>query len=392
MTGRNTKHITDKPVTFYGRTQKSSKSNRKDAATKTGAINTTINFEISVGDILDSCPFYALLVDEDHYILQANTSVLDKLVMKPEEIVGQFCPAVVHGVEGMFYGCPLEEALEKNEGIERDVYDEHSERWLRSAIYPTRALTQNGKKIFFHMVTDITDAKQAEMQLQIALDRLRSLTAHLESVREEERRKIAHDLHDETSQVLASLSAHLQALGEAIPAEANRAHALLDKSQELTLNIYDELSRLIYELRPSLLDELGLLASISSLAENNLEAVGIEVDTKISGRVKELSRDLEIALFRVVQEIFSNIIRHADAKNVKVRLQFKKNSIKIHVSDDGVGFNTEDAISYTVGLRGFGLIGMKERIELLSGVVDISSSPGGGGTRIDIEVPLDHKS
>jgi PAS domain S-box-containing protein len=392
---RTTGDMTDKikwrdagETNFYERVKQPERPYPEDTVKRTTVRRKAVDFKISIDDILNSYPFYAMLVDENHYILKANSAVLDNLGMKPDEIVGQFCPSVVHGVNGPFPGCPLEEALERNEGIERDVFDEHSKRWLRSAIYPTRALTKGGKKIFFHMVTDITDTKHAESELRIAHNRLRRLSAYLESVREEERKKIARDLHDETSQVLASLSAHLEALAEALPANLVKAHDLLKRAQKLTMNVFDEISRLIYELRPTLLDELGLIASIRSLLENNLETAGIKTDIKISGRVKRLPSDFEVAIFRVMQEVVSNIARHSHAKNVKLRIWFRENSIKLRIIDDGIGFDVEEAISITEGTRGLGLLGIQERVRFMAGSVSIKSSPNGGGTRIDVEIPL----
>ena len=258
MAGRSKKRTPAESATLYGRAAGPEESRPSRAVTEAGARDTDTSFEPGLGDILDSLPFYALLVDEDHYILQANNAVLTQLGMTPGEVVGRYCPKVVHGIDGPFHGCPLEEALEKDEGVGREVFDEHSERWLRSAIYPTAALTPEGKKVLFHMVTDITDQKPAEAQLRVAHERLRSLSTHLESVREEERRKLARDLHDETSQDLTSLSAHLEAVAQTLPANAGKSRALLRTAQDLSVRVLDEMSGLIYELRPAQLDDLGL--------------------------------------------------------------------------------------------------------------------------------------
>ena len=208
------------------------------------------------------------------------------------------------------------------------------------------------------------------------------------SIQEEERKRIARELHDETSQVLASLTANLEAAVGTLPASANKTKAMLKKAQALSVNILDELHKLIYELRPSLLDDLGLVAAIRWLVDSNLGAAGVIVNFKTTGRVRRLDTQLETILFRVVQEAVSNIARHADAKNADVSLHFKKSIIRVRVRDDGRGFDVKEAISSKDRPRGLGLLGMKERVELVNGTLSIRSSPGSGGTEINIEIPL----
>jgi len=211
------------------------------------------------------------------------------------------------------------------------------------------------------------------------------------SIQEEERKRIARELHDETSQVLASLTANLQAVAGMLPASTSKAKAILRKAQTLCINILDELHKLIYELRPTLLDDLGLVAAVRWLGDNHLGAAGIIVDFKTTGRVRRLNPQLETTLFRVIQEAVYNIARHADARSVDISLHFKKSAIRVRVSDDGRGFDVEEAISSKDRPRGLGLLGMKERVELMNGTLSIRSSPGGGGTEINIEIPLNQE-
>ena len=112
--------------------------------------------------VLDALPYYAMLVDETHHIILANSAVTKALDVGPKEIVGGYCPEVIHGVKGRFPGCPLEEAIEKGiVATEKEFFDEDTGRWFRSAIYPTGQKTREGKEIFFHTSQDITDIKKA---------------------------------------------------------------------------------------------------------------------------------------------------------------------------------------------------------------------------------------
>ena len=207
------------------------------------------------------------------------------------------------------------------------------------------------------------------------------------SIQEEERRRIARELHDETSQVLASLNTSLAAATGMLPSRVDRAQAMLSKAQTLSVSILDEIHRLIYELRPSLLDDLGLVAAIRWLVDNKLREGGVTVNFKTIGRVRRLAPQLETTLFRVIQEAVNNIVRHAYAKNAALSLCFNKNAIRVHIRDDGRGFDVEEAIRSKDRPRGLGLLGMKERVECMGGVLSIRSPVGDGGTEIIVEIP-----
>ncbi len=173
-----------------------------------------MDIRLDISDILDALPFYVMLIDEHHHILKANRAVQAQLGLKPEDIIGKYCPEVVHGLSEPWYACPLEEAVRKGEAVEREALDQKSGRWIRSGIYPTGRFTPDGRSILFHMVSDITDRKEAEEQLEASREQLRSLSAHLESVREEERKTIAREIHDELGQILTALKIDLSSLTE----------------------------------------------------------------------------------------------------------------------------------------------------------------------------------
>lgn len=341
--------------------------------------------ELNLLDVLDAFPFYVLLVDENHYIIEANNAVYQHLGVHRKEILGKYCPMVVHGHNQPFPGCPLEEAAEKEQAVERELFDKDTGKWISSAIYPTRARTPDGKKVFLHVVYDVTERRQAQEQIKISHERLRNLSAHLESVREEEKRKIARDLHDETAQLLASLHAHIEAAVETLPGDSDKATVLLRKAQELSTTVLDEIHNLIYELRPIILDEIGITAAVGSLIETQLSSTGIKFNIKTVGEIRRFPSRIETMLFRIVQESFTNIIKHAQATKVNVVLRFKKSGITIVVKDNGLGFDAEKTMS-SKGRLGMGLLGMKERAELVRGTLTIKSGPK-RGTEITVDVP-----
>jgi len=346
-----------------------------------------INALLDISNLLDALPFYVLIVDEHHNILHANEAVRKHLGVNPEDIVGGYCPKVIHGLDEPFYGCPLEEAVELGHAVEREVFDADTERWVCSSIYPTKVFTEEGDIVFFHMVTDITDRKLAEEQLKDSHDKLRRLSAHLESLGEEERKKIARDLHDETGQLLASMTAHLGAAVAMLPDSEYEIKSILKNVELISANVIDQLQKVTYELRPLVLDDLGLVSAVKWLIDNNLKTAGFKTSFKTFGQVRRINRQLETTIFRVIQEAVNNIIRHSQADKVKIHISFLKYVVRVTVSDNGRGFDLDEALNSNEGFRGLGLLGMKERIEILNGTFDITSDSV-NGTRIAFKISL----
>ncbi|MFC1945377.1 GAF domain-containing protein [Chloroflexota bacterium] len=209
------------------------------------------------------------------------------------------------------------------------------------------------------------------------------------SIQEEERHRIARELHDETSQVVASITANIEAGLGTIPENSKKSRDLLQKARTLSSSILEEIHRIIYELRPTLLDDLGLVAAVRWLVENHLESLGVITQFQATGEIRRVGPEMEIMLFRVIQETLYNIAKHAAAKNVKITLSFHKSEISVHIKDDGKGFNVDSVSSSPENTRGLGLLGMKERIDIISGSISINSKPGGGGTEVIIRIPLE---
>lgn len=342
----------------------------------------------TVQALIDSLPFYVLLVDENHTIVKANAAVMNQLGLNPEDMIGQYCPKVVHGIEGPFHGCPLEESVETGEAQEKEVFDDNSGRWLSSAIYPTNLSTESGYRVYFHMVMDISEKKYVEDAHAVSSERLRSLSAYLETVIEEERQKIARDLHDDVSQVIASINAHLATAINKLPEDGEESRQILEKAEGFSVQLLERIHRLIYQLRPTILDDFGLVAAIQWLSKNTLEISGIDVDIQLLKEEPDLSPELRTIIFRLFQEVFSNVVKHSKATKVTVRISFNKNNIGIRIKDNGVGFEVHEAFDAGDRPRGLGLVGMAERIDYTGGDFEIKSSLR-KGTRIVFRIPLE---
>jgi signal transduction histidine kinase len=204
------------------------------------------------------------------------------------------------------------------------------------------------------------------------------------SAQEDERKRLARELHDETSQTLSALAMKIETALAAWPADASRDR--LVEARGLTLRTLEELHRLIFDLRPSVLDDLGLLSAIRWYAERHLEPRGISVRCEFSGFGSRLMPELETALFRVTQEAITNIAKHSGAETVLIQCLERDGRITIEIEDDGKGFSPESLPPPAARERGLGLMGMSERVELFGGTFEIESAPG-RGTRIAISVP-----
>ncbi len=204
------------------------------------------------------------------------------------------------------------------------------------------------------------------------------------NAQEEERRRIARELHDETSQNLSVLAMGLEAAG----AEGNEAQARdeLGELRDLAVRTLGGVHRLVYDLRPSILDDLGLSAGLRWYAESRLEPLGIRASLMVNGEERRLAAELETAVFRIGQEAISNIARHSNASNAFLVVGFLDDRVTLEVEDDGDGFDVASAKAGNED-HGWGLLGMSERAGLVGGSLEITSTPG-TGTRVEISIPV----
>jgi signal transduction histidine kinase len=205
------------------------------------------------------------------------------------------------------------------------------------------------------------------------------------SAQEDERRRLARELHDETSQTMSALAMKIETALAAWPAAGSRDRLL--EAKALTVRTLEELHRLIFDLRPSVLDDLGLLSAIRWYAERHLGGRGVAVRCEFSGSEARLTPELETALFRVAQEAITNIAKHSGAETVLIQVLERDEDISIEIEDDGRGFDPSSLPPPAARERGLGLLGMRERVELFGGHIDIDSAPG-RGTRIAVTAPL----
>jgi signal transduction histidine kinase len=237
-----------------------------------------------------------------------------------------------------------------------------------------------------------TTIEQARLYRTLAKagERYRVLLQHALSAQEQERKRIARELHDETSQALTSLSLNLQAIiGMAEMKGFGDAEFVerLKTVHSYAVHAGTEIVKIMKELRPTLLDELGLLAAIHRYAKDNLQARGINVSAEFIGTDRRFPPEVEVTLFRVAQGLIGNILEHSQAKNASIKLECDATKCVLQVKDDGKGFDVSKITRVEESGRGAGLFTMKERVSFLGGNCHIESQPG-QGSNIRAEVPL----
>jgi signal transduction histidine kinase len=221
-------------------------------------------------------------------------------------------------------------------------------------------------------------------QLRKGRERYRQLARQVLLVQEEERKRIARELHDESSQALTGLALNLQVLIETAETAGVRDtefKARLKRAHSLAVQIGAEVSRLIADLRPTLLDTLGLVPAIRQYAETSLTPLEINVSLeleKIEGHT--LPAEVEVGLFRWAQVAIGNIVEHSQAKNATISLKREGDELALIIKDDGKGFDVSQITEIEASGRGGGLFGGKERVRLLGGECVIQSQPGQGTT------------
>jgi signal transduction histidine kinase len=219
-------------------------------------------------------------------------------------------------------------------------------------------------------------AVAVELSQRVATDALRRVVTAQES----ERKRLARELHDETGQALTSILLGLKPLEEALAGQS--AAAALAELREHVVNALQDVRRLAVELRPAVLDDFGLVAALERLTEAFSEQTGIRVDFHSALGELRLPSDVESSLYRVVQESLTNIVKHAGAKNVSVSVARRQSGVAAVIEDDGAGFDPHRARE-----NGIGILGMRERLALLGGRLEIESRKG-AGTTVVAEVPL----
>ena len=244
----------------------------------------------------------------------------------------------------------------------------------------TDVVEVNGEAIGFqHIARDVTEEKRMQESLRFYL-------GQITMAQEEERKRIARELHDETIQALVVLARQLDDIASGGKGLSEYKKILLDILRERINNIMADVRRLSQDLRPPALDRLGLLPALEWLASDIGKRSGMNIEVTVKGVSRRFSPEVELVLFRVAQEALRNTLRHSQATSAGIAVEFGEKLIRITVKDNGQGFYLPETTGDLVKRGRLGLAGMQERIKLVGGGLKISSKPG-NGTIVTIEAP-----
>jgi PAS domain S-box-containing protein len=324
-----------------------------------------------------------VVVDRDYRYLVANRAWLNNRGLEREQVVGRRMPELLD--RDVFENVTKKKLDECFEGKVvkyelRYKYPKVGERDLLISYFPIEGL--GGVDRAACVLQDITERKRAEARLNGSFSQLRALAARLQSVREDERTKVAREIHDELGQGLTAIKIELSSLLFEWPAE-HRPSKRVESITRLVEQTIQSVRRISTELRPGILDALGLVAAVEWAAEEFETRTGIRCRLDLPKDSLEISQDRATAIFRIFQETLTNIARHADATEVNIRLAREDSSLILEVHDNGVGVS-EEQLSASQSL---GILGMRERALLLGGEVQISGVPN-QGTRVRVRIPL----
>jgi signal transduction histidine kinase len=231
----------------------------------------------------------------------------------------------------------------------------------------------------------LAEARASEKALHAAYGRLRDLTRRLEAAKEEERKRIARELHDEMGQALTAAKINLQILSGIDDRDA-RVQRIVD-TVGLVDRMISHVRALSLDLRPPLLDELGVVPAVRGYLEAQANRSGIDIDVDAEEVPSLVPADAAIVAFRVVQESITNVIRHADASRAEVTMRYDPGWLDLSIRDNGRGFDVDEAFERASAGHHLGLLGIQERVQALGGEVEILSSAG-RGTEVRVRVPL----
>ncbi|MCG2613118.1 PAS domain S-box protein [Terrimonas sp. NA20] len=246
----------------------------------------------------------------------------------------------------------------------------------------THDIYYEGKPTRLVLANEVTEQHLAEERLKDAYEQTRKLTDHLQTVREEERMHIAREIHDELGQLLTVLKMDVSWLNRKLQPTTEPIQAKLKDLLSLIDTTVKKVRHISSELRPSLLDDLGLVAALEWHIEEFQKRSGIELESNLPATELALPEPVKIGLFRILQESLTNVARHSGAERVIVTLLQKENTLFLTIEDNGKGFDAESSNKKTLGL-----LGMKERTLMIGGEYKITGIPG-KGTIVDVSVPV----
>ena len=361
-------------------------SERKKAEQKLSEVHERVSdSELRFRTLTKTAPVGIFETDATGSTTYVNETWLQYSGMKFEEAMGDGWLNAVHAEdrEWLIKGWHSKTEIKAESFSEYRIVDKNGKlRWVNGKAVPVKNSDGNITG-YMGIILDVTERKEAEGKLKESSEQLRELSRHLQNVREAERMNIAREIHDELGQQLTGLKMDIAWLMK----KAGQDDPVIKTKFDDTLLLIDgtvkSIRRIATELRPSIIDDLGLNAAIEWQISEFSERLDVEIEFENNFDDKNVPSDISIGVFRILQESLTNIAKHAGAEKLKIKIEQLDNTLQLIVQDDGIGFDTK---AKQTDLS-FGLLGIKERTGMMQGECHIFSKPG-GGTTIEIKIPL----
>jgi PAS domain S-box-containing protein len=333
----------------------------------------------------DAAPIGIAHVGLDGQWLRVNQRLCDLLGYSREELQRMAVPELLQSEQGAAEAESLRQMAAGTRDrhlVDETRYRRHDGRFMWARVNMSVHRDAEGQpQHFISVIEDITEMKRAELDLRASSEQLRSLAAHLLSVREDERARISREVHDELGQSLTAIHMDLAWLEGRLPRSNGQMLKRIRSTRQLADSMIQSIRRISTELRPAVLD-LGLAAAVEWQVQEFQARSGIQCTVRLLTR-EVVPSNASTALFRIVQETLTNVARHANATRAEVVLQKQRDGLVLLIRDNGRGFDQADPSL----AKSLGLLGMRERAAMLGGRVNVSSAPG-NGTTVTAWIPL----
>jgi PAS domain S-box-containing protein len=339
----------------------------------------------------------ALTLTADGTILYCNSRFSEMTKTPSEQLLGSSIQGIIKSAERKAFGTTLRQSA--GGPIRKEFNVRTADGSLIPALFSIKNLESEDMTVFCAVITDITERKRTEEALQKSeqhyrqlfqegermRDELQRLSREILRVQEEERSRISREIHDEIGQALTAISLNLRKLTtNGKPSEVKRR---IQSVQNLVEKASDFVHLFSHQIHPSMLEDLGLFPALRSFIRDFQENTGMRVKLKFSGNPGGASIEQKVALYRIVQESLTNVLKHSGTRNAVVMIRKSPEGITLQVVDNGEGFELAGTSETSGKRQGFGLLGMRERARALGGKFMILSRPG-KGTRVRVHLPL----
>jgi signal transduction histidine kinase len=342
--------------------------------------------------VIDSLVEPVMVIGTDYRVKVMNRAAREFVSEDAGRPGSPLCYQISHRREvpcdGLEHPCPLQEVRDSGQAVTvvHQHYRRNGEPRFAELIASPLWAADGSLEGIIECMRDVTERVRDAEALQRYADRLRALTARLSEVTEDERQRLACELHDQVGQNLTALGINLSIVRTQIPAEmAPRVSSRLEDSLALVEETAERIRDLMADLRPPVLDDYGLLAALRWHGEQFARRTDITVDVIGEEPAPRLPAHVEEALFRIAQEALTNVAKHSGAEHATVKVDMDSQTLRLVVTDHGIGFESAQLDASMVS-QGWGLLSMTERAEAVGGRCQIKSGPG-QGTRVIVEVP-----